>query len=51
MPVIHEGDLADDREIVWGYRGWPIRQVQEMLAMPGFTGARIVKSCRSKRPG
>lgn len=43
MGVIYEVNLVVDREIAVEYRSWLTAQVQEMLALPGFTGARILE--------
>ncbi len=43
MTVIYEVNLAVDREIAAEYRIWLALHVQEMLALPGFTGARILQ--------
>ena len=43
MTVIYEVNLAVDREIVGEYRLWLMAHVQEMLALPGFTAARILE--------
>ena len=44
MSVIYEVNLAVDREIAVEYRSWLATHVQEMLALPGFTGARIMET-------
>lgn len=48
MPVIYEVNLAVDREIAVGYRSWLATHVQEMLALPGFTGARIMEAVQDQ---
>lgn len=44
MSVVYEVNLAVDREIAAEYRDWLIAHVQEMLALPGFTGARLMET-------
>lgn len=44
MSVIYEVNLAVDREIAVEYRSWLATHVQEMLALPGFTSARIMET-------
>ncbi len=48
MPVIYEVNLAVDREIAAEYRGWLVAHVQEMLALPGFTGARLMETVQEQ---
>lgn len=48
MPVIYEVNLAVDREIAVEYRSWLATHVQEMLALPGFTGARIMEAVQDQ---
>ncbi|MEO6519699.1 MAG: DUF4286 family protein [Pseudoxanthomonas sp.] len=43
MSVIYEVNLSVMKEIANEYRIWLSDQVQEMLALPGFTGARILE--------
>lgn len=43
MSVIYEVNLSVQREIANEYRTWLGDQVQEMLALPGFTGVRILE--------
>ena len=43
MSVIYEVNLSVKKEIANEYRTWLGDQVQEMLALPGFTGARILE--------
>jgi hypothetical protein len=43
MTVIYEVNLSVDREIADEYRLWLMAHVQEMLALPGFTAARIME--------
>lgn len=44
MSVVYEVNLAVDREIAAEYRDWLVAHVQEMLALPGFTGARLMET-------
>ena len=44
MTVIYEVNLAVDAEIAVEYRRWLTAHVREMLALPGFTGARILET-------
>ena len=48
MSVIYEVNLAVDREIAVEYRSWLATHVQEMLALPGFTGARIMETVQDE---
>src|SRR5687767_12455627 len=48
MSVIYEVNLAVDREIAVEYRSWLVKHVQEMLALPGFTGARIMEAVQDQ---
>ena len=48
MSVIYEVNLAVDREIAVEYRSWLTLHVQEMLALPGFTGARIMETVQDE---
>jgi len=48
MSVIYEVNLAVDREIAVEYRSWLATHVQEMLALPGFTGARIMEAVQDQ---
>lgn len=43
MTVLYEVNLVVDRQIAAEYRLWLATHVQEMLALPGFTGARILE--------
>ena len=43
MSVIYEVNLSVQKEIAAEYRAWLGGQVQEMLTLPGFTGARILE--------
>ncbi|MEP6906893.1 MAG: DUF4286 family protein [Pseudoxanthomonas sp.] len=43
MTVIYEVTLIVDHGIAAEYRSWLAFHVQEMLALPGFTGARILQ--------
>lgn len=40
MPVIYEVNLQVDAAIAGEYRTWLAAHIREMLALPGFTGAR-----------
>lgn len=40
MPAIYEVNLHVDAAIAGEYRAWLARHIREMLALPGFTGAR-----------
>ena len=44
MTVIYEVNLSVDGEIADEYRLWLMAHVQEMLALPGFTAARILET-------
>ena len=44
MSVVYEVNLAVDRQIAAEYRDWLIAHVREMLALPGFTGARLMET-------
>ena len=44
MTVIYEVNLVVDAEIAVEYRHWLASHIQEMLALPGFTGARILET-------
>ena len=48
MTVIYEVNLAVDAEITAEYRRWLTTHVQEMLAFPGFTGARILEAAEAE---
>jgi quinol monooxygenase YgiN len=48
MSVIYEVNLAVDQEIVAEYRDWLIAHVQEMIALPGFTGARLMETVQDR---
>ena len=43
MTLIYEVNLTVDTEIADEYRLWLMAHVQEMLALPGFTAARILE--------
>ena len=43
MSVIYEVNLSVQKEIAVEYRAWLGGHVQEMLALPGFTGARVLE--------
>ena len=43
MTVIYEVNLVVDAEIAVEYRHWLASHIQEMLALPGFTGARLLE--------
>ena len=43
MTVIYEVNLVVDAEIAVEYRHWLVAHVREMLALPGFTGARLLE--------
>lgn len=43
MSVIYEVNLSVQKEIADEYRTWLGSHVREMLALPGFTGARILE--------
>lgn len=43
MTVIYEVNLSVDGGIADEYRLWLMAHVQEMLALPGFTAARIME--------
>lgn len=44
MTIIYEVNLVVDSDIVTEYRSWLSTHVQEMLALPGFLGARILET-------
>ena len=44
MTVIYEVNLVVDADIAVEYRHWLTTHVQEMLALPGFNGARILET-------
>ena len=44
MTVVYEVNLAVDAEIAVEYRRWLTTHAQEMLTLPGFTGARILET-------
>lgn len=44
MSVVYEVNLAVDRGIAAEYRHWLIAHVREMLALPGFIGARLMET-------
>lgn len=44
MGLIYEVNLSVDTEIADEYRLWLMAHVQEMLALPGFTAARILET-------
>ncbi len=48
MTVIYEVNLAVDAEIAVEYRRWLITHVQEMRALPGFTGARLLEAMEAE---
>lgn len=48
MPVVYEVNLAVDREIAAEYRDWLVTHVREMLALPGFTGARLMETVQDQ---
>ncbi|MFD0738774.1 DUF4286 family protein [Lysobacter koreensis] len=39
--VVYEVNLAIDAEIADAYRAWLATHMQEICALPGFTGARV----------
>ena len=41
--VVYEVNLAVDREIEADYRSWLDDHVRRILALPGFTGARLFR--------
>ena len=43
MGLVYEVNLAVDTEIADEYRLWLMAHAQEMLALPGFTAARILE--------
>ena len=48
MSVIYEVNLSVLKEIAAEYRVWLTTHVQEMLALPGFTGARIMETVQDQ---
>lgn len=44
MPLIYEVNLSVERAIAGEFRAWLVDHVQEMLELPGFTGARILEA-------
>ena len=44
MTILYEVNLVVDGDIVDEYRRWLSTHVQEMLALPGFLGARILET-------
>lgn len=43
MPLIYEVNLSVERAIAGEFRAWLVDHVQDMLELPGFTGARILE--------
>ena len=48
MTVIYEVNLVVDAEIAVEYRHWLVTHVREMLALPGFTGARLLEPAEAE---
>ena len=48
MSVIYEVNLSVQKEIAAEYRVWLTKHVQKMLALPGFTGARIMETLETE---